>query len=408
LRTQIRKKLEAAAADQNNREIFLPATWDGGYFHVPQLIRQLLKRNKISGMIQMQILLEIAGEQARHSVDGTPAPWVSDLTHGKLAVACGRRKDQTGGVENAMADLIARGLIEKQRDGSDGRKWKYCISPNSWRDAPQYVTQVETAPAAEGAETADAKAETIERKSAGTFVVLPGRQSKVVTLGEAVQKVRFSSELPDAFGCDVATTEAGELHVRIYREEPETSHVESTTSEKNSPSDWGYEAVSPIPEIGEAKAKVEPAKQPVLPAPLPAPPPTIDPLKICLTQEAVQLVGKVVPAAILSQVRSDLNGAPVSYLADCIRAKAKAGKYTSHGILPHLARDAAERHRAERKLEAGAPPAAKSAHRKQRWENEGSWNADRLHWQELDSGMRNYYRLMFPDQVAKLENGGRS
>lgn len=372
-------------------EQYLPATWKGGYFPVPHALRELLRRNRINGVIQMQILLEIAGEQARCGENGKPAKWASGLTVSKLAAACGRKPQRLPdgtidqairGVEKALADLVARGMVQREKDG---RSWRYSISPNDWRDAPRYVAEVPTDSTDEPGdpeETADEKPETI-RKSTGTFVVLPGKQSRPFTLASAIQKVSFQSELSAAFECDLAVLDDGNLNVRIYESGQKIDSMESRVyAGKTRPLGRQSEA----PSKAEEKAKAESPKIG-----------DNDPLYEYAAKMLSPLTGDMPSEIVLSVTRSHLGNAPIEYLAD--RVRAKGAKYNSHRLLPHLAKDASERYEAERKLKR-TPQISVSP---DAWENRGSWAGDRHHWQELDEGQRGFYRRMYPADTRVLD-----
>jgi len=95
--------------------------------------------------------------------------------------------------------------------------------------------------------------------------------------------------------------------------------------------------------------------------------------------------------ALLNLIERKLSDAPVQYLQE--RIKARYASITSLGFISHLADDVGKAwrktERARKREEAAKPTQAPD-----RWEGDGSWNADRNHWSELAPEQQAFYRQM--------------
>lgn len=395
----------AGTQTKQSKTDFIPGTWDGGFFHTPHAIRELLGANRINGAIQLQILLEVNGAQARAHGDGGIAEWARGLTLPFLAVKCGRKRNQVSGVEKAIADLAARGLLIKEPDGKpwiNGGKlqcknWKYRIDPNAWKRAPEY----EAIAGIDAEEAADEEAEEAEATPAAKIwpadmlMSMPGKGSKPFTIGQAVQRVRIAAnttEMPLAARFRVA--ENGDLEIRIERA---PAKEESQRTVKPATDSKPLNANTSVLE-GGSRAKS--------PAP-PAPPP--DELAAFLAEHATPITGSAVPSDILARVRENLNGTPLDFLATRIQKRRRA--LNSNGLLPALAADAREAYHATQAHEP--PPGNLDPMPAPPWDDYGSWAGDRHHWHELSADRREFYRPIYPDEVALLNaaldaKGGRA
>lgn len=404
----------AGTQTKQSKPDFIPATWKRGYMHTPQAIRDLLSRERVSGAIQLQILLEVNGRQADATKDGAFSAWARGLTMSALAIACGRKRDQVSGVEKAVADLVTRGLLAKEPDGKTwldkgklcARAWKYQIAPNAWHAAPKYVPVDED----DESVTAD-EAEGDEKKSAGptwlpgTIVMMPGKMTRAVTLRDAVGRVRFTSELPDALGCEIGSTESGELHVRLFAKPADAEPVEKAGCEEKAKVEKSV-GVSPAAAtnvLPDARTGVRASKQVKSGGQSPAPPASPpDELAEFLAKHATPITGSVVPADILARVRENLNGTPLDFLATKIDKRRRA--LSSNGLLPGLAADAREAYHATRAHEP--PPENLDPLPQPRWDGYKSWAGDREHWHELDEKDREFYRRARPEETAELDAKG--
>ena len=335
---------------------FLPATWKGGYMHTPQAIRELLARERISGIIQCQILLEINGEQSRQGDNGQPAEWAKDLTIPKFAAACGRDpKEQLSGVEKALADLIKRGLVVREPNGKtwtnagkvQARAWKYAIAPNAWAESPKYVAPVEDGDqdtATEDDPTSEEPESAPKTWTSDRLIAMPGPNGSVMRLGDTKWQLRVvGNDMPIPVGFELTIAEKDVIEMRF---QPAAANdaiaqfpgVEVESKGLNPKTSVLWEG-SPSPSLRPQTSVLEEGSR--------------DDFDAFVLAEVMPLTGNVPSREILSATRSHLNGTPIEYLRD--RLRAKAAKYKSHALLPHLARDASERYQAERKLTQATP-----------------------------------------------------
>jgi hypothetical protein len=353
---------------------FIPATWKGGYAYFPKLISQLVREGRACRAIQVPMLLEILvrakdqGVKKGQPMNSQMAEWAAGLTMDEFAAVANCSK---ASAERHVYDLVERKIIARIRAG---RSWKYKLTPEFWAEAPPYVP-----PKVEIDEPAETPANAEYPRT--MLAILPGRDSKPLTLGSATLRFRNPSsqrvelayiEEPD--GSFVIELPVNEKPAAVPRPAKAAQAEKHNFADPLESGDYSHEA----PHGRGASANP-------------------DELEKLLIDEVVPILHTPPPPKIVAQIRTALRNAPLTSLRKRIRVREKV--LTDWGLVVGLARDVYEvskltgRSHAPPAREAQAPP----------WDGYGSWAADRHHWAELDDQRRTFYRKAFPDEVSGLE-----